>query len=261
MERDGEPNCGAILAESAARQLLRAGYGSRCSDHGRPACQLLLRLLAGARGVLRALHAEPIDLLFIKGAAVAPLYYGDWGGRFLANIDVAIRRQDVDRVFPVLGREGWMCLVPSAALTQLAETVRSGVFEKQGAGQLHVHWHLLRTTSSEETTGAFWQAAVPLEVDGLSARTLCSTDHLLHLCVEAEHARARNEGHWLQLVTDSLLVLDTAGDRIDWGRLKTLATDAQAGRALHAALAYLEDPLGASVPSGALAELGRLAAR
>ena len=216
------------------------------------------RLLSGTRGALEALLAARVDFLLLKGVALIPLYFHDWGARWMTDIDVWVRSANLLRAVEVLRQEGWEAIYPSPKFAGVSRILHSCALRKPGVGELDLHWHLLLPCCWEESDDEFWESSVPITVGPVETRTLCPTDQLFHVCAHAESSRVYNDDDTDQWVVDALAILDGAGDRIDWPRLVALASSRRMGRALGLRLTYLERSIGAAIPRYVTSGLARL---
>ena len=125
----------------------------------------------------------------------------------------------------------------------------------QVGGCIDLHRHLMLPCCSLSSDDNFWGASVPLEVADVDTRTLCPTDHLFHICGQAEMSRVYQDDASPVWAVDAMNVLNQ--DQVDWERLVTLAEDHHLALSLGTRLNFLHDTLGASIPSAVLDQLAR----
>lgn len=120
-----------------------------------------LRTLADLRRVAATLGGAGVDWLLLKGPAVAAAFYPDDVVRPSTDLDVLVRRQDLERSVAALVADGaverdddWVAKLRS----------RHGEVSIDLAGGLHLdlHWHLVSVGD--------WRDRLALDTDGLFAR-------------------------------------------------------------------------------------------
>ena len=222
-------------------------------------------LLTALREILATFADQGIDVMVLKGFALAPQCYdGDWGSRWMTDVDLYIRHAEATRAIESLQRAGWASTHTPRQLGAIRRVQHGGAFSKPHSGEIDLHWHLTQTCCWPGSDTAFWDAAVEWSSGDLHARTLCPTDHLFHVCVHAEAARLYNRTSSLYWAVDAAKLLRRYADEIDWTRIVTLAQDRDVTTMLHRRLVNLGQiigPLGstgASVPEATLAALARI---
>lgn len=204
-------------------------------------------LLLYLRAVLDALETAGLQAMVLKGAALAEWFYGDIALRQMSDLDILIRREDLDRARRVLRDFG--CTPPR---------IRVGAEARQeewyrgppGAPILDVHVGLRGATAhgfrADETDGV-WQRAVTVPLAGATALVPCPEDMLCHLCVHlsAVHALRPGVGHALDLAK----VIDRAGRAFDWPLCLDTARRWRIERSVRIALELSHEWLGVELPS------------
>lgn len=222
-----------------------------------------LAFQAGARAIER-LAAAGIDTLVLKGAAASILYYRDDGVRAMEDVDVLVPPARLADTLAVLTAAGWEVAPDNGprALTAPWLTIRhsAGFRDAQGRS-FDLHWYVSADVRLEGADDAFWAAAVPIQLVGVTTRALCATDHLYHVMA---HAAWSSDPH-IRWAADAMAVLSGPGSaRVDWARLVGHAVRRRMVLPVRRALRWLRRELGAPVPDAPLAELdavsvGRLA--
>ncbi len=126
------------------------------------------------------------------------------------DIDALVRPEDAPGAFAVLEELGWTTeydmtydWVRSRAMTR-----RHGWGFLREDGRLDMHWHVLSESLGSHADDAFWDAALPLETEGFTARTLAPADLLLHLLV---HGVSGMNAPTVQWIADAVHVIRTYG--------------------------------------------------
>jgi hypothetical protein len=195
----------------------------------------------GAKAI-RALEEAGIDTLALKGAALSMLAYEDRGARQMVDFDLLVPRERVLEAIAALGGSGFH---PHEAFPDPERRVpvhHSTAFVHERGQEIDLHWYALWQSSPDHD---FWEAAVPIEFEGVATRTLCPSDQLLQVCAHgAEWTPSRS----LRWVADALVLLRARGGAIDWDRVGDQATKRRITATALEALRYLRATYGAEVP-------------
>lgn len=177
------------------------------------------RLFGAMTPLLRALQDAGVEMLLLKGAALAELYRRQGSVRSMADIDILIHPQDLARTIGILQARG--CTIPSDMTPQrLADLLRFRhelTVNIPGGSELDIHWYLVSDARHLEAEDEFWRDAVPCTLAGMRSQTLHPTDQLLHTCLHGAQWNQISPVRWLADAT----MLIRAG--VDWGRLEKQA--------------------------------------
>ena len=215
----------------------------------------LNQLLTGElSGFVTALQSADIETMVLKGAAIVPLYYQDYGVRPMADVDVLVRPSRAPEAARILAKAGW---VPRDDLEQRMRRQNHALpFANSNRHEVDLHWNLGGLFDLPEaptrSLDTFWNGSVPLELGGASSRALNATDTALHVILHGVR------GHWgsrLRWPPDALTIIRRAEADIDWDRLIAMATAWHAVLPVRDALAYLRAAFDAPVPERVVAEL------
>lgn len=232
------------LADAAERHMVAALVHRALAavpDVPRPTLQRLaavrdavaVRNLALTRALLEivdALDARGVPSIPIKGPVLAVAAYGDVAARQFGDLDLIVRRGDVDAAHAVLHELGY---APGIALDAGAEAALSRAdyhaqFISRDAVTVELHWALGRSGSGALADDAWaWSNARQVVVLGRTLAALPAEPLLVYLCAHGgKHA-------WKQLgwVCDVAAVM-RASPAIDWERAATIASHAGVRRAL-----------------------------
>jgi len=211
-------------------------------------------LLHETAEILRLFEADRIETMILKGAALSRLYYKDFGLRKMHDVDVMIPIVQRRRAIDVLTRAGWKPRFrPLSQLTDSnLDLHHAWVFEGKRGRQLDLHWRLLPGSLPVDAETGCWEVSVPLCLEGVSTRTLCPTDHLLHACAHGVRWSPTPPIRW---VADSIYILSVAQEGIDWDRMIGLAEKCHLILPLREAFAYLRESFDAEIPERVLREL------
>jgi hypothetical protein len=198
--------------------------------------QTLLTRTAGAVGRLEECG---VPTLLLKGAGVACAHYRDAGARPMDDVDVAVPRERAAEAIALLTDAGFQPRRPVDERDLRlghAETFSS----HDGETVIDLHWSILWRAGPDED---LWQASVPIELHGVSTRTLSPADHVLQACAHGAHW---NQIHPLRWVADVHAI--TSSGPVDWERLVRVAHARELGPPLADALAYVGERFDVPVP-------------
>lgn len=209
--------------------------------------------LSDLKELLTLLGRAHVETMLLGPAALVTRYYARLGLRALYEPAILVRPDRVDDALRALERAGWDVDSDRSGRQQRVERRQAG--ENRPCA---VYWRFLPELDSpgdRPSVDELWAAALPKDVDGVPALTLCATDELLHTCVGG--ARSGNVSR-VQWVADAATILEVAAPEIEWTRLVDQAARRRCALRLHDALAYLAEVLLAPVPATAIDELARI---
>ena len=210
-----------------------------------------LRLLAECGETARALAAENVPVIVLKGGYLNGAVYREVGLREMNDLDIMVRPEHLPRAADVMRARGYQPIEPfhidedRAAAQHLTPFVRDGV-------AIEIHWNITpprdpNAINPEE----LWQRAVPWSSGSASALGLCLEDLLLHLCFHASFQ------HGFQLLglrpcCDVATILLERGPNVDWELLVCRAQGWRWAKGVYLSLRLARDLLGAGVPDSVL---------
>jgi hypothetical protein len=174
-----------LLAESLSRdELQEPALAGLSAELPRAAIVDVLRERE-LRRLLDVLAAARIDVLLLKGAALAYTLYGAPHLRPHVDVDLLIAPERLDDADRLLREEGWARDVEPDFVEGGAQRHYRG---PRGAGiveHLDVHWKIAnpRLFADTFTFDELWTRAVPVPRLGAHARTLSHPDSLLVACL------------------------------------------------------------------------------
>lgn len=202
--------------------------------------QLLFDLLGK---ILTAFHGAGLQTLALKGAALIPLHYKDYGLRAMNDTDLLVPPAAAPRALELLRQLGWTPRYRAPHAWSCTD----------GAGhEFDLHWHVLAECCKPGDDDDFWSGSVPLSLNGIETRALNPTDTLLHVCAHGVKWNSLPPVRW---VADAMILFGAA--EIDWNRLVSQARRRELLLTLREALGYLRQTLAAPVPEGIVEEMRR----
>jgi hypothetical protein len=203
-------------------------------------------------------RCQRIDVIVLKGAALAETVYGNRALRPMRDVDVLVHPEHREHLGELLLSRGYTLERPWAAAEDwhLKNDYHLAYRRRlQGLPDacVELHWDVdLPSRPFRLDLDAVWARAVPARIAGVSASTLCPEDALLHLCL---HACKHKLTASLRIYCDIARLAHSGGLRLDWDALVQRAEAADANAFVYAPLLLARDLLDAPVPD---AVLGRL---
>ena len=179
--------------------------------------------------------------ILLKGAALGIVYYDSTALRPMADIDLLIKPADFPKALEILRSQDWR--PQDKNLSVLVEIIHACQFKHDGGDELDLHWRLMRDCWNADKNDIFWEAAVPLNLNSLTAETLCPTDQLFHTCCHGARYNSISPIRW---VADALMILRPPFE-IDWQRLYDLGKIYGLNLYSYYALRYLREVFNAPV--------------
>lgn len=211
--------------------------------------------------LLRACAEARLDLLVLKGAALAETVYPRPSLRRFGDLDVLVRRADALRARALLESLGYLVdPLPWEDLIRGRDS-QANFFLHTERGTVVVELHTALINNDlffgqvHVDDPGLWERALSVRLAGVEACTLGPEDQVLHLCLHLA-------GHYLaapQSLRDIAQVLSVRS--VDWPLFVRLARKARASAACFAALFAAARLLGTPVPPSVLDALAPRAGR
>jgi len=203
--------------------------------------QLLAR--SAAESIL-ALQNAAVDVLVLKGMALAHVGYADIGARPMQDFDILIKPEQRPLALQVLAQQGWKPTypVPDVSAQHACE------LKNELGHLLDLHWYSNSQCCWPEIDRDFWLRSQPFKLQGVLTRTLAPGDLLLQVCLHAAKDGVEPVG-W---PADAIVLLHQSPD------LSAFLQEACQRRSvlsLHLTLHHLREALKAPVPEWLLQQL------
>jgi Uncharacterised nucleotidyltransferase len=212
-------------------------------------------LLARVMPIVADLERHGVPTMLLKGAAMLVDGRRHAGMRHMGDVDVLVPVDAIGAAVEVILAHGLHPMEPLPAwyLRDYMPRVRASVGFTDGAeGRIDLHWHVTRASCQPQADDDFWDASVPVELQGVFSRALCPADELLMLIVHGLRWTPAPGYRW---ALDAALVVRDAEGRLDYDRLAFQARRRRVAPVVRAALAYLQDVAGVKVPRATMREL------
>lgn len=213
------------------------------------------RSMARLGEIADRLGASGIPWMALKGAALLLRHYRDLGLRGMADLDILIHPEDLDRAAHLLNRAGYRAeedAAPAQILRQ-SRVRHAWQFFGEPDWNFDLHWRPLSRGYSPEVTRLFWEAAETVRFEGRDILVPSPTDQLFHV---ATHGLQWDWTRKVRWIPDALTVLR---EPVDWERICHLAARAEMSFRLANALSFLRERLAAPVPVDVPGRLRRAA--
>jgi hypothetical protein len=164
--------------------------------------------------LLKSFHDAGIDTIVLKGGALLPLYYKDYGLRPMGDFDILVRMDQAFQASSLLENMGWRPndFTPTEQYIRLS---KSHPYKDSAGHEVDLHWHVLTQSRGTDADDDFWKGAVMTKINDVATRVLNPTDQLLHVLVHGIQWDSVPTIRWL---ADSAFILKGARSEIDWDR-------------------------------------------
>jgi hypothetical protein len=251
------------LVHDGLKEIGREVPPDIAQELGRRAEALLrdsLAMAAEAIRLQRLFDDAGLPALFLKGASLAVLAYGNLGLRDAKDIDLLVSPETLPSAIALVTRAGYERFDPppnisDAQLRLLMPLRRDLGFIHKGTGhQIELHWQLfLNPHALNESSVMTASRLVPLAENSM-LRTLGAEDLFAYLCLHGA-LHTWNQLKWLADV--GALLATVPQGKIEW--LHQVAEAKGAGRAAGQAMLLCQQLLGMTVPPPLMEMLGRSA--
>jgi hypothetical protein len=202
--------------------------------------------------VLKILRRDGIPVIVLKGAHLAELVYGNRALRFLSDLDLLVKKDDLMRVDALLLEMGCTTTVHNRIAGK--DNNQFDYLMPKRDVILDIHWSILSSLFpfSIDTDGQ-WERSRPVLIAGVDVAVLCPEDLLLHLCLHAGCGHGFEPG--LKLFCDISEILQHDGGGMDWGVVQRLSREWGIGKCVYLTLKLTRELLGVALPEGLMEEL------
>jgi|GEM_PF-3000012 len=208
---------------------------------------------ADLAAALRALHANAIDVILLKGAHLATLIYPEASHRPMADFDLLVRRDDMERAADVLNGIGYVTNQVEPIAEACVESRHIAPFQKSGSFPIELHWALTDTSVPVRIDlDGLWKRSLEVTVFGERARVLSAEDVVLYICVHAGIVHNFGE-KGIRPLLDINAILERCA--LDWDTVVSRAREWRADRSVYLTLELAKRHGGAAIPDEVLAAL------
>lgn len=211
------------------------------------------------RHILETLHDQGIDVIVLKGAALAELAYKDVGLRPFSDLDILVRNQDLDRTHRALVSLGYKFnfrgkpIRPPTEPDRRFRKSRQYFRSERHYISIDPHWQLSKFPFLLPINyEAIWDRASSVMLTGMPALALSPEDTLLQQALDfmATWWYGRPE---IKILRDMAQVLRS--QRVDWDNLRAIASAPAMKPPLYFCLTLAKGLVGADIPEEFLRHL------
>jgi hypothetical protein len=232
-------------APPASAQILRSTYYSNAARNA-----LLYNEL---RRVLKTFRDQRIEVIALKGAALAEYVYSNRALRAMSDVDLLVRKNALDKVEAQLIGMGYTLDENAQPRAYHLQNHYHWVFTKPSAVSIEIHWHIERPNGPFGIdVGGFWDRARPAAVAGVEIQALSPEDLLLHLC-QHMHKHAMIGG--IRPLCDIAHVTERYNDVMNWTKFTSRSLEWGVAPSAYVALYLAKELLGAEIPASSLNNL------
>lgn len=176
--------------------------------------------------VIEGFIERHIDVMAMKGIVLAELVYQDIGVRAMSDVDLLIRKQDIQKTDDLLDKLGYSAVDPSP-FDSLGNddnylATRDYRSKKPSHPSFHVHWHIVNSSvpapyAAKINIAKIWEDALPVNIAGVNVLSMSPHHFLLHLC---EHAmRVTHSASQLVYLMDIAALISKYAGVLDWQKV------------------------------------------
>jgi hypothetical protein len=181
-----------------------------------------LNFLTEHNNLIKALEAQNIPVISLKGIYLATCIYQNMGERVIGDIDLLVPLDDLSRAVQVIESTGYRSNPKYDLEFEKKRLHHLPPYFKSKAPVLELHWNILARISHHIDLDGIWERSLPVKIGGSNARTLCPEDLLIHLCAHIASHLYRNATRSLY---DIKLVLEHFETQLDWQIVSTRARE------------------------------------
>jgi len=238
-----------ILPPDLEQAFSSAYYGNACRN------SLLLRELAI---VLNACQQRSVQVLVLKGAALAETVYKDIALRPMSDVDLLVKPAQLTKARQLLTDLGFV-LMGVELHTGYTEEFRSEeTWCKAGVVEVAIdlHWGLFNRLYYQNRLSLdwLWATAQPIQFDRATALTLGANAQILYLCA---HLVLHHDGEGLLWCHDIAEII-TLYPNLDWAEILDRAQVYDLVTPLQRTLTKLVDHWGVPIPTDIVVQITRL---
>jgi len=128
-----------------------------------------LSALGGLRALGRCLQEERIPFILLKGASYLTDLYDDPGERVITDIDLLLRKEDVDRAASRLARDGFRREIPDDFPYYRRFEISP---PWDNACRFEIHWRLGLPVLVRLDPASLWESSLDCSLEGVACRRL-----------------------------------------------------------------------------------------
>ena len=198
--------------------------------------------------VLRVIEDEGIPVILLKGVALAQTVYPDMALRPMSDIDLLVKRADLDYVSQILSG---LAYVPSSKYPV-------DWYEKHhhSVPYRNLHKHIIvevhhniapEPFMSRISADSLWEDTQTVSISGIDASILSPENLILHLCL---HMADDLFAERIKILVDISEAIRYYGGSLDWQSIVGKSDDYEVGSFAYYSLYLAKEMMDAEVPTG-----------
>lgn len=206
------------------------------------------QLLLGSKGeLLQSLQQRGIACLLLKGAALTPLAYQDYGVRPMDDFDLMVPRDRVHESMDLLEKRGWKPEVQNSR--ELPQSIHGCSFRNDEGSRIDLHWQMCHLPFSKAFERKLWLDQLHFELQGVNASAPGWSAQFLHTCAHGPQYKRVAPVRWL---ADAFYIINKGSDELDWQAISSDAAAVGSVQGIRGTLAFLRDHLDVKIPPDAV---------
>ena len=164
-----------------------------------------------------------VDVIVLKGAALIERVWQNAALRSMADIDILIRKQDVDRVEKLMSDSGYIINEKSHTKEWYREYHHHLVpfYNPENEIIIEIHTNILSPSKPVKLdVDKFWACSEPITISDSNTKILCLEHLFIHLCL---HLFAQTSVGGIKNLADIAKTLDRFKAQIDWKTIESYA--------------------------------------
>jgi hypothetical protein len=205
------------------------------------------------RNVLKVFRKRQIDVVVLKGAALAETVYPNRVLRPMSDIDLLVRKERLTEVEASLLDTGYVLQDRAKGKEFYREHHYHWVFSKKPDIDIEIHWHVKRPTGAFEIdVDDLWKSAQAIKIAEVEAFILSPEALLLYLC---QHSWKHNLNGGIRPFIDIAQSTRFYASKINWEKVVKLSAQWQMNPCAYLELSLARHLLDARIPKSCLKEL------
>ncbi|MCI0453479.1 MAG: nucleotidyltransferase family protein [Candidatus Dadabacteria bacterium] len=220
-----------LIPENVMSQIKKEYYDNLANN---------MNLYAELRRVLQAFNEKGIEVMVLKGAALAKNVYGNIALRPMVDIDFMVRKEDLGSSEKLISELGYVFAGKRSLGWYRENNYHIQYLHQDKKIVIEIHWHILSKSepapiaiSDAGLIQKWWERARALDFEGTKALMLCPEDLIFYLSLHfVKHRFQSPNGGFrgvfsskssLMQLNDVLRTIKYYRGDIDWQRLNFLA--------------------------------------
>lgn len=203
-----------------------------------------MRLYHILESLLQLCDDHQIPVIVLKGAFLAEAIYGNIGLREMADIDLLVKLDDLQRIDQLLIAWGYQPVDHHRVISR--DNRCFDYIHRTNGTLVEIHWSLaIAKRLFNIDIDGLWMRAQKTSISSKPAMSLCTEDLLLHLCLHtAQHASMMS----IYMLCDIGEIIRRVNSRVDWQALASRAHQWGICRSVYTILHLSRELLQVEVP-------------